>query len=93
MNWFAATNFRGQVLSTPVFHYSYTAIAKYWFKSENICNNEALAKISLTRNKVGLQYTNLLNSCRIQYEMYLNDFNIHVCIRNATNNSNGTFGT
>lgn len=25
--------------------------------------------------------------------MYLNDFNIHVCIRNATNNSNGTFGT
>lgn len=55
MNWFAATNFRGQVLSTPVFHYSYTAIAKYWFKSENICNNEALAKISLTRNKVGLQ--------------------------------------
>lgn len=25
--------------------------------------------------------------------MYLNEYDIHVYIRNATNNSNGTFGT
>lgn len=28
----------------------------------------------------------------IQHLMFINDYNIHVYVRNTTNNSNGTFG-
>lgn len=57
MNRFAATNFREQALSTPVF--SLQLYGLYWSAARYIRDNEALANlanISRTRIKFGLQY-------------------------------------
>lgn len=56
IDWFAASYFQGQTLSTPVFLTQLNG--KYWFAASNI-RNEALAnlaKIYSTRIKAGLQY-------------------------------------